>query len=234
MSQGPALHYGQMYSLDRYSRARIEEYARIIKSYFPSGGAVLDIGCYTAELFEILPDAFKYTGIDFDDEAMRIAKAKGVCVHKLNFDQETLDIRDKFDAVILAEVLEHLKKPEVMLSQVKQLLKEGGIAVISLPNENTIYHRIMSLLGLGIDMCAFGEFKHLHLPTIRQSQNFLKKYFTILKKIYYINPAGRGSRIEKIGWLFSLIPDFIWHALANLFPGLFARGTIFVCAKDTP
>lgn len=231
MLKEPSLHYGQMYSLDKYSFARILKYARIIQDRLPDGGAVLDIGCYTAPLFDILPKTIKYTGIDFDEEAIHIAQGKGAVVYKINLDEEKIDMQDKFDIVVVAEILEHLKRPKEMIMATRRLLKDDGIAIISLPNENTAYHRLLSLLGLGIDMCAFEGFKHLHLPTIRQSEAFLKKEFNILQRRYYINPSAKGSRIEKLGWLFLLVPDFIWYSLAQLSPGLFARGTIFVCSK---
>jgi 2-polyprenyl-3-methyl-5-hydroxy-6-metoxy-1,4-benzoquinol methylase len=227
----PALHYGDMYVLDKYSLARIQKYARIITDRLPSGGTVLDIGCYTAPLFDLLPKTIKYRGIDFDAQAIRIAQGKGAQVQKANLDEENINIQEKFDVVVVAEVLEHLKRPQDMLLNIKRLLKDDGIAIISLPNENTIYHRLMSLFGLGIDLCAFQEFKHLHLPTIRQSENFLKKEFCIIKKSYYINPSARSSRIEGIGWLFLLVPDFMWKFLSKILPGMFARGTIFTCKK---
>jgi len=100
-----------------------------------------------------------------------------------------------------------------------------------LPNENTLFHRVVSLFGLGIDACAFEDFKHLHLPTIKQSQRFVKKYFNITQKTYYINPGAKGSRAEPLGFIFTLVPDSFWMLLAALAPGLFARGTIFVCTK---
>lgn len=227
----PSLHYGDMYFLDKYSLARIQKYASIIKDKLPNGGSVLDIGCYTASLFGILPKEIKYTGIDFDGEAIRVAKFKGAQVFELNLDEDTIDIDGKFDVIVVAEVFEHLKRPIGLINKIKELLKDDGIAIISLPNENTLYHRLMAVFGLGVDLCAFEDFKHLHLPTIRQSENFLKKEFNILQKNYYINPSSKRSRIEKLGWLFLLVPDFIWYSLAYLLPGLFARGTIFTCKK---
>ena len=87
----------------------------------------------------------------------------------------------------------------------------------------------MSLLGLGIDLYPFQLYKHLHFPTIKQNIKFVSQYFKIIKKEYYINPSGKGSRFDKLGILFKLIPDFVWEKLAYLFPGCFARGIIMLC-----
>ncbi len=80
-------------------------------------------------------------------------------------------IVDKFDVVICTEVLEHLVDPVKMVANIKGLMNDNGVVLISLPNENSIYHRIMSLSGKGIDMCAFELYKHLHMPTISQSRD---------------------------------------------------------------
>lgn len=231
MAKTPSLHFGDMYALDKYSQSRIEKYASIIRKRLTNAGRVLDIGCYTAALFDLLPKAIKFIGLDFDEEAIDIAKSKGAEVYKCNLEEEQIEFEEKFDVIVVAEIFEHLKRPMELLGYVNSLLKDDGMLIVSLPNENTLYHRLMSLFGLGIDMCAFQDFKHLHLPTIRQSENFLKQHFQIMQKFYYVNPGAKGSRAEKIGWLFTLIPDFFWNALANALPGLFARGTIFTCKK---
>lgn len=231
MIKEPILHYGNMYGMDKYAKMRIQKYAFIVKDSLRKGDSVLDIGCYTAELPDFLPEGIFYSGVDFDDEAVKIAKSNGLNVMKVNFEDEVINYKEKFDLIIAAEILEHLKDPARMMRQIKDLLKNKGIVVISLPNENTLYHRFMSLFGLGIDMCAFQLYKHLHLPTIRQSTDFVSKYFKIVRKEYYINPGGRGSHFEKFGLFLELIPDKIWESLAYVLPGCFARGIIIVATQ---
>lgn len=231
MIKEPILHYGNMYSTDKYAKMRIRKYASIIKDNLKEGDSVLDIGCYTAELPDFLPSGIFYFGVDFDDEAVRVAKSSGLNVVKVNLEEEMINFNQKFDLIIAAEILEHLKDPTRMMRQIKGLLKNKGMVIISLPNENTLYHRFMSLFGLGIDMCAFQLYKHLHLPTIRQSTDFVSQYLKIIRKEYYINPGGRGSRFEKFGLFLELIPDKIWEGLAYAFPGCFARGIIIVATQ---
>lgn len=225
----PKCWFGQMYEEDKYAKQRILTYAKLITPYLKRGSRLLDIGCYTAELYEHLPKDIEYCGLDFDEEALKIAMSKGVMVKKVRFDEEPINLNTKFDVIVAAEIIEHLKNPEALLEQAKRLLSEDGLILVSLPNECTIYHRIMALFGKGIDMYAFKLYKHLHLPTISQSRNFIKGYFGIIKEVYYVSASGKGSRWECLGKFTSRIPDRVWLGLAKIWPGLFARGAIFLC-----
>ena len=51
------------------------------------------------------------------------------------------DIPEKFDHVICADVLEHLRRPESILQQIGRVLAPGGRLVASLPNSGNIYFR---------------------------------------------------------------------------------------------
>lgn len=224
----PRCWFGQMYKEDRYAKQRIITYVKLIEPYLKPGVRILDVGCYTAEIYDYLPKDIEYFGLDFDEEALKIATARGATVRKVRFDEEGINFDNKFDIIIAAEILEHLKNPEELLKQLKMVLAKDGIILVSLPNECTLYHRIMCFMGKGVDMYAFKLYKHLHLPTISQSRVFVENFFNILKETYYINPSGKGSRWEAFGRLTSKIPDSLWLWLARLSPGLFARGVIFL------
>lgn len=227
----PQLHYGGMYDEDKYARLRLQKYASLLSVWIIPGRRILEIGCYTGEILKFLPKGTAYFGVDFDEAALEIAKGRGAIVKHVNFDSGQIEFDQLFDIVIATEVLEHLKNPEAMIRQIKELLKPGGVVLISLPNENTLYHRLLSLLGFGIDICAFQLYKHLHLPTIKQSKAFVGRHFQIVKESFYTNPSCKGSRCEWLGRVLTLFPDVFWEGLARLAPGLFARGVIFVGIK---
>lgn len=226
------LHYGDLYENDRYSLLRYNKYVRALKDKLLGEKVrLLEIGCYTAKLAELLPRNIDYVGVDFDEKAVKIARDKGLNVRKVNFDSEGLEFKEKFDIIVAAEIIEHLLDPDKMMKQIKGLIKDDGAVLISLPNENTIYHRLLSVLGMGTDLCVFQLYKHLHFPTIRQSIGFVSRYFKVVKKDYYINPGAKGSRVENLAIIFNLIPDSFWEFLANAIPGCFARGIIMLCEK---
>lgn len=220
------LAYGDMYLNDKYVRKRFEYYKELLQPYLKKGLKVLDIGCYTADLLNVLPKDIDYYGVDGDKAALEIAKSRGAKVYEVDLEAQEIPLLDeKFDVVIATEVLEHLKDPQRLIKQILTLTKEGGIVLLSLPNECTIFHRIKVIFGLGIDGTGFEPHYHLHFPTLKQNDDFIEKYFCILKKKYWIH-AGLGGTF---GILVSKIPDGFWLALAAISPSLFARGVIYLC-----
>ncbi len=228
----PNLHYGMLYKDDRYVRQRFQIYADFLRPYLHKGVKILDVGGYTADILNFLPSGIDYHLVDFDKEALEIAKTKGANVKKIALDLEDIAFdNQKFDIIIATEVLEHLQDPIRHIKRIKELVNDNGVVLISLPNENTIYHRLMSLFGFGIDICAFQLYKHLHLPTIKQSTDFISQHFRIIRVSYYINPGCRRSRFEGLGKILTVLPDVFWKFGARIFPSLLARGVIFLCVK---
>lgn len=229
LENSPQCWYGDMYKEDEFALRRIKLCLELLKPYLKPKSKILDIGCYNAALLGFLPKDVDYYGVDFDQEALEIAKKKGANVKRVSLNDEEIDFGIEFDIIICTEVLEHLVNPAKMLKQIKKLIKKEGVILFSFPNECTIYHRIMCLLGKGVDMCAFQLYKHLHLPTIKQSENFVSSYFKVIKTAFFVNPGGKKTRWEFLGKITSKIPYGFWIGLANIYPNLFARGVIFLC-----
>jgi 2-polyprenyl-3-methyl-5-hydroxy-6-metoxy-1,4-benzoquinol methylase len=58
-----------------------------------------------------------------------------------------LRLSRKFDVIVLADILEHLRQPLKVLVQLRDLLSSTGRFVISVPNVANIYVRLSLLLG---------------------------------------------------------------------------------------
>lgn len=52
----------------------------------------------------------------------------------IDIEEESLQTDERFDIIILADVLEHLKDPMAVISQLKEFLKKGGAFLVSIPN----------------------------------------------------------------------------------------------------
>lgn len=103
----------------------------------PKKSKVLDIGCNSGELMEMLRDGkgCEVSGVDISETALAIAKGKKLDV--LYADAEELPFKDKeFDVVIMREVLSHLHKPENALKEARRVLKDGGFLIGSTPHAN--------------------------------------------------------------------------------------------------
>ncbi len=220
------LIYGDMYHQDKYVRERFRLYRELLSRYFKKGTKILDIGGYTGDLLEILPKDINYTVIDVDQEALKIAQKRGARIINLDLEKTSLPTNEKFDIIVAAEILEHIRDPEKTLIQAKKILKNKGVILISLPNECTIYHRLKIMMGKGINGLAFSPDYHLHFPAIEQSRKLVGTHLRIKETKYWVH-LGQGA-MEK--WL-SVVPYSFWSLLTKLSPGLFSRGVIFLGTK---
>lgn len=99
---------------------------------------VLDVGCWTGDLGQILIErGAAVTGFEMDEEAAAIAAGKLTRVVRGDLERTRLSEHfppQSFDAVIFADVLEHLTDPLNVLRDAATLLAPGGRIVISIPN----------------------------------------------------------------------------------------------------
>lgn len=104
----------------------------------PAGGSVLAIGCGFGfdekNIRNLHPDASIWS-LDISEEMVVRARAAG-CPATLSLAMaEKLPFPDaSFDRVVSREVIEHVMDPQVMLSEIRRVLKPGGLAVITTEN----------------------------------------------------------------------------------------------------
>lgn len=105
---------------------------------------VLDTACGVGYGSYYLSEVAKEViGIDISENAVTYAKEhyRRENIQFRLMDAQRLEFPDKyFDVVCSFELLEHLKDPERYLTEVKRVLKKGGICIISTPRaKKTIY-----------------------------------------------------------------------------------------------
>jgi ubiquinone/menaquinone biosynthesis C-methylase UbiE len=101
---------------------------------------VLEIGCGRGDFSIWLADKYPeshITGVDFSDQAIAIAKAKGATdgpTFKVE-NAESLSFPDaSFDCVISCECIEHVSFPARMACEVHRVLRPGGRFIITTEN----------------------------------------------------------------------------------------------------
>lgn len=106
---------------------------------FATGKSVLDVGCGTGELMMCLTDyGLDSHGIEPSQDAYSAALKSGCKVFNRTLEEHIgLSLDEKYDAVTLINVLEHVTDPVKMIEQIKKLIDKDGIICISVPNEFT-------------------------------------------------------------------------------------------------
>lgn len=131
-------------SLD--SHARHDSYRRIVKELFPNGvptGArLLDVGCDTGAFLDVAKKDFgmSVAGVEISHTSADIAKAKGFDVYVGSIMDVQVD--EKFDAIVLNDVIEHVAEPDRLVEILGAMLKPGGRLFISTPNGEAFIYLI--------------------------------------------------------------------------------------------
>lgn len=122
-----------------------------IKAYplFKKGKIILDVGCGSGELGELLKEKFQVEvhGVDINDEAIKSAKKKGIKVKVADVEEKWPYKDAQFDVVTATEIIEHVVNPDHFLSEAKRVLEKNGYLVITTPNLSAWFNRIIFLFG---------------------------------------------------------------------------------------
>ena len=114
-------------------------------------GRLLDVGCGNGSFLELAGQAgWTAEGLDFDSEAVKVAQARGLNVHKGGVDVLT-ERRGFYDFITLCHVIEHVHDPVALLNQLRDLLKPGGILWIDTPNLSSFGARLFRGAWRGLE-----------------------------------------------------------------------------------
>ncbi len=169
-------------------------------------------------------------GVELDEMSVELARphCRQVMHSNLN-DIATIEIKDEYDIIVAADVLEHLADPEFVLSRLKRYLKRGGLLVVSLPNVANVYVRANLLLGrFPYHTKGLLDRSHLHFYTLATMRNLLRKTgwvveaseVTVIPLVIIMPPLSR------MPW--KLLVKAL-HGLTRIFKGLLAYQGIFYC-----
>jgi methionine biosynthesis protein MetW len=200
------LHYDFELNLEHSSNVH-----RIEMEMIPVGSFILDVGCHTGIIGEVLHEKkqVKVIGIDTDVEALHVARNRLQASLLLDIEEIgwveklTREGYHNFDVILFGDVLEHTRSPERILIEAKKLLKPDGHVIVSIPN--FAHWRIR--FGL-----LFGRFRytdsgildktHLRFFTHKTAHEFIRNSgYTIIRS------DVAGYRLPH--WLLRLFPGML-------------------------
>ncbi len=111
-------------------------------------GFVLDVGCRAGLQDKLYKYIKKVIGLDVDLETLKKAKTNSTILYKVGGDGCRLCFKkNRFDAIINTEVIEHVQDPVAMLKEFSFVLKKGGYLMLTTPNRNRIANYIRKTIG---------------------------------------------------------------------------------------
>lgn len=152
---------------DFYLDMRVRRSHTLILQKVRPGSVVLEFGAYTGIMTNYMKNQLgcEVYICDIDETTMQVAKefASGSWLGDLDTLQWAKAFEPvKFDYVVCADVLEHLRNPEGVLAQTKDVLKDDGSILLSMPNvaHNSV---VYPLLENHFDYTEVGILDQTHL-----------------------------------------------------------------------
>ncbi len=132
------------------SMAGIGNHERVIeiaRQYFPSNARVADLAAGQGAFSEMLvAEGYSVVAVDFNSDDW---KSKSIPLRTQDLDSEfassLLTDEAKFDAVVAIEIIEHLENPFRFVRECSKLLKPGGHLIITTPNVESVFSRLIFL-----------------------------------------------------------------------------------------
>jgi len=179
--------------------------------YISAGDKVLDLGCGNGRFFEIFNEKkVDYTGVDFSEKLIEIAKSKYPKGNFLVSSVFNLPFPDNFfDRVLCVAVFHHIPSKELrlnLLKEIKRIMKPGGRLILTIWNLNPIgmiligkYKRFLSFLKYFI-LKILGrsklDFKDFYIPW----RNILLRYIHFFTKTELKELVKQsGLELDEIG-----------------------------------
>ena len=189
---------------------------------------ILDIGCGIGIFaYYCKKDKFKdYTGIDTDNNAIRICKEKfhDFRFHNIDAIKFLANNKKKYDLIFMSHVLEHFSADDGdrIISLISKSLSDEGTFINIMPNADAI---------LGVGTLRYGDLTHKTLYNTRSFNQHLLKYFKD-KDIIHINNRLSNNAIIRLFHKISVTSYKIYlYSLGFRLPEVYSQDIISVIKK---
>lgn len=155
-----------------------DDVAYKIAARLPKGARVLDVGCGTGVVSELLKklSGCDITAIEPEPARAAIARSRGLKVIEGYLTENLTAELGRFDAIVFADVLEHLSDPAAMLVCASLFLAPNGFIFASVPNAAHWTLRMDLLRGrFNYEDCGIMDATHLRWFTHASLKSFFER-----------------------------------------------------------
>jgi len=171
-------------------------------------GKILDLGCGEGEVarqvFLNKGESFVKAewGLDNDREMVKKARESKAYKQVILAGAEKIPLKNgTVDLVFSNSVLEHIKDIDKVLSEIKRVLKQGGLLIATMPSD-----QLGEYLGWGSWYARWFNHKyhHYHLYSLEKWQELLRRVGLKLINSYYYLDKPTIKQWHKLLWLHKL------------------------------
>lgn len=189
----------------------------------------LDIGCgYGSVSYELIKKGFSVSGVEINNEALKVLLDRGFKIYKKDI-SEPLNINERFNIVLLLDVLEHVFDPMRLLEESVKLIKQdnkninaGGYIIVSVPLYFDLLDRLKILFTgsvISLDNLCYG-IDHIRFFRPRDILEMGEKLGLIVDKVSYGATGYIGNKILKFivrlisnKYTVNLAPNLLAHSM---------------------
>jgi 2-polyprenyl-3-methyl-5-hydroxy-6-metoxy-1,4-benzoquinol methylase len=126
---------------DFWSKVKVKLILKLVE-----GKKILDVGCGSGLLSKtLIKEGYNVTVIDNDSKAIEIALRKGI--NGLVADINTWQTHEKFDCIVLGDVLEHIEDDKSAMKKVYGMLEPNACIIVNVPAYQTLFSKHDIALG---------------------------------------------------------------------------------------
>ncbi len=180
---------------------------------FVKGKKVLDLACGEGYgSFLLSEEADTVVGIDIDDVCIRHASSKYIKENLKFIKGYIIEIPIEgekiFDVIVCFEALEHIKEHDELMREVKRLIKDDGIFIVSTPNKYLYSDQPGYQNPFHVKELYFDEFKTLLTDNFKNTLIYGQKVYpsSNIFPLYKGSGASKDFVIEKGDKEFHFLP----------------------------
>lgn len=202
------------------------KYLDLLARYGKASGKIFDIGAATGFFLKIAKNrGYSVSGVEMSQYAASIASEAGIEVS--SGDMMSMSIKpEEFDVVTMLDVLEHMTEPFKEISEVRRILKPGGLLLVNTPNGQSLLSKILKTRW------------HLVLPPEHLFYFSPKNLALFLEKngfdVVYTGTLGKRFTIQ---YIFKMLYKWqklsVWNYLSDFFStGILSKIYIPINLRD--